>query len=287
VLIVAGFGFKVAAVPFHFWCPDAYEGAPTPVTAYLSVVPKVAGFAILTRFFFGAFSVPLDSAWDLRASIEWPMLLMLISALTMTLGNVAALTQTNMKRLLAYSSIAHAGYILMGVVALSRNGARGVLVYVLAYVFMNLGAFLVVTLVHHHEGTFDLRDYPGLMRRAPVLAVSLAFFLLSLIGIPPLVGFVAKLYVFAAVIEQGSGYYWFAVVGALNAAVAAFYYARVLKAVLIDREDEASAQKPAYRVAGLDQLWVVVLVLANLLPIVGWGLIDGWTSSALVLALAR
>jgi NADH-quinone oxidoreductase subunit N len=289
VLIIAGFGFKTAAVPFHFWCPDAYEGAPTPVTAYLSVVPKVAGFAILTRFFFGAFSVPLDAQapWTLYPSIEWPMLLMLVSALTMTVGNVAALTQTNMKRLLAYSSIAHAGYILMGVVALSRNGARGILVYVFAYLFMNLGAFLVVTLVHHHEGTFDLRDYTGLMRRSAVLAVSLAFFLLSLIGIPPLVGFVAKLYVFAAVIEQGSAYYWFAVVGALNAAIAAFYYARVLKAILIDREDEASAQKPAYRVAGLDQLWVIVLVLANLVPVLAWRLVDGWTSAALVLTLAR
>ena len=147
---------------------------------------------------------------------------MLVSVLTMTVGNVAALTQTNMKRLLAYSSIAHAGYIMMGVVALSENGARAMMIYLLAYLFMNLGAFLVVTLVHNQDGTFDLRDYPGLYRRAPFLTVAMAVFLLSLMGIPPLVGFMGKLYVFAAIIERGPAYYWYAVVGAVNAAIAAY-----------------------------------------------------------------
>src|SRR5512134_1600399 len=203
LLVLAGFGFKIAAVPFHFWCPDVYQGAATPVTALLSVLPKAAGLAIVLRFFYGAFSAPGASPWDLAGSIDWTALLMLISVLTMTVGNVAALTQTNMKRLLAYSSIAHAGYVMMGVVALSANGARGVMVYLLAYLFMNLGAFLVVTLVHLQDGTFDLRDYPGLYRRAPLLTVSMAIFLLSLMGIPPLVGFMGKLYVFAAVIEKG------------------------------------------------------------------------------------
>ncbi len=167
---------------------------------------------------------------------------MLLSVLTMTVGNVAALTQTNMKRLLAYSSIAHAGYLLMGVVALSENGARGLLVYLAAYLVMNLGAFLVVTLVHLHEGSFDLRDYPGLYRRAPFLTVAMAFFLLSLIGIPPFVGFLGKLYVFAAVIEQGYG--WYAVVGAVNAAIAAYYYFKVIKVMVIDAGNE---EKPAAR----------------------------------------
>ena len=165
----------------------------------------------------------------------------------MTLGNVAALTQTNMKRLLAYSSIAHAGYLLMGVVALSENGARGLLVYLAAYLVMNLGAFLVVTLVHLHEGSFDLRDYPGLYRRAPLLTLAMAFFLLSLVGIPPFVGFLAKLYVFAAVIEQGMGVY--ATIGALNAAIAAYYYFKVLKVMTIDagNEDKPALQARARR----------------------------------------
>jgi NADH-quinone oxidoreductase subunit N len=287
VLIFAGFGFKTAAVPFHFWCPDAYEGAPTPVTAYLSVAPKVAGFAILTRFCFGSLSLPLSTGWDLMPRIEWPQLLIVVSVLTMTVGNVAALTQTNMKRLLAYSSIAHAGYVLMGVVALSENGARGVMVYLFAYLLMNLGAFLVVLLVHQHEGTFDLRDYPGLMRRAPVLAVTLALLLLSLMGIPPFVGFVAKLYVFAAVIDKGlagggPAYFWLAAIGALNAAVAAFYYARVLKAIIIDRE-EVGAEKPSFRVPAIDRAWVVAFAIANLVPVLAWSVVEGWTKDALTL----
>ena len=281
VFVVAGFGFKTAVVPFHFWCPDAYEGAPTPVTAYLSVVPKAAGFAILTRFFFAGLSTPLMSAWELAPSVNWPALLMVLSALTMTVGNVAALTQTNMKRLLAYSSIAHAGYVLMGVVALSANGAAGVLVYLLSYVVMNLGAFLVVLLVHKHENTFDLRDYPGLLRRSPWLTAAMSVFLLSLMGIPPLVGFVGKFYVFAAVIERGSSYYWFAVVGALNAAIAAFYYMRILKTMVIDAEEVDAPAKPAVQLALADRGWLLALALANFVPVLLWHGVDTWVRHAL------
>jgi NADH-quinone oxidoreductase subunit N len=284
LFVFAGFGFKVAAVPFHFWCPDVYQGAPTPVTAFLSVAPKAAGFAIMLRFFFGGFAVPGDSPWDLSGSIDWPQVLMIVSVLTMTLGNVAALTQTNMKRLLAYSSIAHAGYIMMGVVALSENGARGVMIYLLSYLFMNLGAFLVVTLVHTHDGSFDLRDYPGLSRRAPLLTLAMVVFLLSLVGIPPFVGFMGKLYVFAAVVEQGSSYYWFAVAGAINAAIAAYYYFRILKTMVIDAGNEA---KPALKLPALDTAWVVVLALANVLPLFFWGRVEQWARGALTLYAGR
>lgn len=258
LLVLAGFGFKTAVAPFHFWCPDVYQGAPTPVTAFLSVAPKAAGFAIMLRFF--SQGMASGTGWELSGAIDWPRLLMVVSVLTMTVGNVAALTQTNMKRLLAYSSIAHAGFIMMGVVALSANGARALLVYLLAYVFMNLGAFLVVTLVHHHEGTFDLRDYPGLYRRAPGLTLAMAVFMFSLMGIPPLVGFMGKLYVFAAIIERGPSYWWYAVAGALNAALAAFYYARVLKTMIIDAPSE---EKPPLRLALPDAAWVFVLAAAN------------------------
>ena len=282
LLVLAGFGFKIAAVPFHFWCPDVYQGAPTPVTALLSVLPKAAGLAIALRFFYGAFSVPQRGPWDLSGSIDWTSLLMLVSVLTMTLGNVAALTQTNMKRLLAYSSIAHAGFLLMGIVALSENGARGLLVYLAAYLVMNLGAFLVVTLVHLHEGSFDLRDYPGLHRRAPLLTLAMAFFLLSLVGIPPFVGFLAKLYVFSAVIEQGRGAY--ATIAALNAAVAAYYYFKVLKVMIIDPGNEA---KPALELAPVDQLRLAALALANVVPLFFWDWIEGWARSALVLYAGR
>ena len=282
LLIVAGFGFKIAAVPFHFWCPDVYQGAATPVTALLSVLPKAAGLAITLRFFYGAFSTPVSSPWELEPSLSWPGLLMLISVLTMTIGNVAALTQTNMKRLLAYSSIAHAGYLLMGVVALSQNGARALLVYLAAYVFMNLGAFLVVTLVHLHEGTFDLRDYPGLYRRAPLLTMAMAFFLLSLVGIPPFIGFLGKLYVFASIIEKGYGVYAF--IGALNAAIAAYYYFRVLKVMTIDAGNE---DKPKLALAFADRAWLVTFALANLLPLLFWSRIEGWVKGSLTLYAGR
>jgi NADH-quinone oxidoreductase subunit N len=284
LLVFAGFGFKTASVPFHFWCPDVYQGAPTAVTAFLSVAPKAAGFAIMLRFFFGGLAVEGTGAWDLAGTIDWPHVLMIVSVLTMTVGNVAALTQTNMKRLLAYSSIAHAGYIMMGVVALSENGARGMMVYLLAYVFMNLGAFLVVTLVHNQDGTFDLRDYPGLSRRAPLLTVAMGLLLLSLMGIPPLVGFMGKLYVFAAIIEKGPSYWWFAVVGAVNAAIAAFYYARILKTMIIDAGNE---EKPAFRLPLADSAWILLLILGNVVPLFLWSHVEGWTRASLSLYAGR
>jgi NADH-quinone oxidoreductase subunit N len=284
LLVFAGFGFKTASVPFHFWCPDVYQGAPTPVTAFLSVAPKAAGFAIMMRFFYGGLAVEGTGPWDLTGTIDWPHVLMYVSVLTMTVGNVAALTQTNMKRLLAYSSIAHAGYIMMGVVALSENGARSLMVYLFAYVFMNLGAFLVVTLVHNQDGTFDLRDYPGLSRRAPFLTIAMAVFLLSLMGIPPFVGFMGKLYVFGAVIEKGPRYWWYAAVGAVNAAVAAFYYARVLKTMIIDAGNE---EKPAFRLPLADSAWVWLLLLGNLVPLFVWRYVDVWTRASLSLYAGR
>ena len=280
LLVFSGFGFKTATVPFHFWCPDVYQGAPTPVTAFLSVAPKAAGFAIMMRFFYAGLAAPRTGPWDLAGTIDWVHVLMIISVLSMTVGNVAALTQTNMKRLLAYSSIAHAGYIMMGVVALSQNGARALMIYLLAYLVMNLGAFLVVTLIHLHDGTFDLRDYPGLYRRSPFLALAMAVFLLSLMGIPPLVGFMGKLYVFAAVVERGPSYFWYAAVGAVNAAIAAYYYARVLKTMVIDNPP---AEKPPFRLAFADAAWVWILLLGNVLPLLWWARIDDWARASLSL----
>jgi NADH-quinone oxidoreductase subunit N len=291
LLVFAGFGFKTATVPFHFWCPDVYQGAPTPVTAFLSVAPKAAGFSLMLRFFFSGMSVEQAGPWDLVGSINWPYALMIISVATMTLGNVAALTQTNMKRLLAYSSIAHAGYIMMGVVALSQNGARALMVYVFAYLFMNLGAFLVVTLIHAHDDTFDLRDYAGMYRRAPFMTAAMAIFLLSLMGIPPLIGFMGKFYVFSAIIDKAllpdpayAWYRWYAVVAALNAAVAAYYYARILKTMIIDTGGE---EKPLLRLGALDQAWVFLLVLANVVPLLVWGPIEAQAGQLLTLYTGR
>ncbi len=284
LLVVAGFGFKTASVPFHFWCPDVYQGAPTPVTAFLSVAPKAAGFAVVTRFFWSGLSVREGAPLELTGTLGWQSFLILVSVLTMTVGNVAALTQTNMKRLLAYSSIAHAGYIMMGVVALSADGLRGLLVYLAAYLVMNLGAFLVVMLIHKEEGTFDLRDYAGMYRRAPFLTVAMAVFLLSLMGIPPLVGFMGKLYVFAAIIEKGPGLWWYAVVGAVNAAVAAYYYARVLKTMVIDEDEE---KRPALTFSRLDHAWVGAFAVANVVPLLFWTHIEAWARESLTLYAGR
>ena len=277
LLIVAGFGFKTALVPFHFWCPDVYQGAPTPVTALLSVAPKAAGFALLVRFFFGGMTTALSGPSELSAVIDWPSLLMVLSVASMTIGNLAAVTQTDMKRLLAYSSIAHAGYMLMGAVALSESGKRGLMIYVLTYLVMNLGAFLVVTLIHRHEGSFDLRDYSGLFRRQPLLTVAMAIFLLSLMGIPPLTGFMGKLYVFAALIEKGPALWWLAVAGALNAALAAWYYARVLRVMVIDTGDE----RPAWSLPAVDSAWLLLLAAANVLPLFYWERIEAWAKGSL------
>jgi NADH-quinone oxidoreductase subunit N len=275
VLVLAGFGFKIAAVPFHFWCPDVYQGAPTPVAAFLSIAPKAAGFAILVRFFLTGWPVPQGIGPS--GELDWPWIVMVLAALTMTVGNVAALTQTDMKRLLAYSSIGHAGFILMGLAAASATGTKGVVVYLLVYLAMNLGAFLVVAIIHAHEGSFDLRDYGGLWRRSPLLVGAMAFFLLSLTGIPPFLGFMAKLYVFAAVIERGAAL--LAVVGALNAAVAAFFYFRVLRAMVIDAD---GAERGPLLLGRADAVSLGVLAAANVLPLLSWNVVERVAAGAVL-----
>src|SRR5581483_6182276 len=224
VLILAGLGYKVASVPFHMWAPDVYTGAPIPITTFLAVGSKAAGFALLTRFFFPAISrLGAGGSWQALSGVEWPELLLVVCVLTMTLGNLAALHQTNMKRLLAYSSIAQAGYALMGVVILSDDGIRAMLFYLFAYYVMDAGAFLVVMIIANATGREDIEAYRGLAwRGGAVPAIALAIFLLSLTGIPATVGFIGKFYIFAAVIR--SQFYVLAVIGILNSVVSLYYY---------------------------------------------------------------
>lgn len=217
-LLAVGFGFKVALVPFHMWTPDVYEGAPTPVAAYMSVAAKAAGFAVIFRLFFSAFP-SLHQVWI------W--LFAALSVVTMTVGNIVALTQSNIKRLLAYSTIAHAGYLLLAVVAASDWAVASALYYLLAYAFMNLGAFAVVVALREGEREYlALDDYAGLGFQRPFLAAAMALFLLSLTGIPPTAGFLAKVYLFGAAVQ--AGYPWLVVIAVLNSVVAAYYYLRVL-----------------------------------------------------------
>ena len=217
-LLLVGFGFKISAVPFHMWAPDAYEGAPTSITALIATGSKAAAFASLLR-------VLLTSLRG--APLDWPMLMWGMAAITMTVGNVVALAQQNIKRMLAYSSIAHVGYMLVGVVAGGSLGNGSVLFYLLVYTFTTAGAFGAVLLLERNgREAVQLADYGGLATRHPVLAVALSVFLLSLIGIPPTAGFVGKFYLFGAAVK--SGYVWLAVIGVLNSAVAAYYYLRLI-----------------------------------------------------------
>jgi len=240
ILIMAGFGYKIASVPFHFWTPDVYEGAPTPVTAFLSVGPKAAGFAVLIRFFNVALASGSDGSthWAALATIDWPQILAVICAATMTLGNLAAIQQNNIKRLLAYSSIAHAGYVLMGVVVLSHDGVFATMFYLVVYYLMNLGAFLVVIILQDILGSEKIDDYKGLAYKAPIPAVAMGLFLVSLTGLPPTAGFIGKFYLFAAVIKAGPQFYWLAVVGLVNSVISLYYYARVLRAMFLNKPDK-------------------------------------------------
>jgi NADH-quinone oxidoreductase subunit N len=229
ILMLAGFGYKISAVPFHFWTPDVYEGAPVTVTAYLAVASKAAGFAMMIRFFtvsfFDSFTGP--GIWQAFAGVDWPLMVAILALLTMTLGNVVAIWQNNLKRMLAYSSIAHAGYMLLGVVVMSNAGISAVMLYFVMYFFMNLGAFYVVMVVADKIGSEDIDAYRGLGYRAPVIGVALTVFLVSLTGLPPTAGFIGKLYLFAAVIE--SDYLWLVIAAAINTVFSLYYYARVFR----------------------------------------------------------
>lgn len=235
VFILAGFGYKVVFVPFHMWSPDVYQGAPTPITAFLSVGSNAAGVAIMIRFFFPVVSRLGDQGdWLYLSGVEWPHFLLVVSMVTMTLGNLCALNQQNLKRLLAYSGIAHAGYILMGFVVLNNEGLKAMLFYIVVYLIMNLGAFLVVVIVANATGREDLEGYRGLAwRGAAIPAVCMAIFLFSLTGLPPLAGFVGKFFLFAAAIREE--FYLLAVVAIINSVISLYYYAGIVKTMFLDQ----------------------------------------------------
>jgi NADH-quinone oxidoreductase subunit N len=266
VMVAVGFGYKIAAVPFHMWSPDVYQGAPTPATAFFSVGPKAAGFAVLVRFYYTVFAVadPATSLWRLTSAVNWPLLFAVLSAVTMTVGNLVAVKQDNVKRLLAYSSIAHAGYMLMGFVLLSPAGLKAILFYLVVYLFMNLGAFYVVVLVGNATNGEDISNFAGLGSRAPFAAVALAVFLFALTGLPPFSGFIGKVYLFAEVINRGM--YWLVVVAGLNSVVGLYYYARIVRSMFLEEPRDASA----IPVAVVPRAMLVLLVAPTLLLGVYW-----------------
>ncbi len=239
IFILAGFGYKIVFVPFHMWSPDVYQGAPTPFTAFLSVASNAAGIAIMIRFFFPGVSRMVPGGdWTFVAGVEWPHVLLFVSMFTMTLGNLCALNQKNLKRMLAYSGIAHAGYMLMGLAVLNNDGLSAILFYVVVYLIMNLGAFLVVVMIANATGDEDIDTYRGLAwRGAAFPAICLAVFLFSLTGLPPFAGFIGKFFLFAAVLKQGGAFVILAVVAIINSVISLYYYAKVVKTMFLDNPD--------------------------------------------------
>lgn len=251
LFLLVGAGFKVAAVPFHMWAPDVYQGAPTPITAYLSVGSKAAGFAMFLRLF----------VWAL-ASIKIALILPLavLAAVTMFAGNLGAIPQRNLKRFLAYSSIAQAGYVIMALAMMTELGTQSVLFYLLAYVFSNIGAFAVIIAVSRKNGDTSFKAIAGLGKRSPLLGLALTIFILSLAGIPMLAGFISKFYVFAAVIEEG--YFWLAVVGMINSTIALYYYLNILREVYItEPANQEAIEISASLYAGIQICLIGVLVI--------------------------
>jgi NADH-quinone oxidoreductase subunit N len=256
-LMLVGFGFKISSVPFHMWAPDVYQGAPTTITSFIATGSKAAAFAALIRVLVVALR---------GAQADWSALLWGIAVLTMTVGNVVALAQSNLKRMLAYSSIAHVGYMLMGLVAGGAPGAGAILFYLLAYTFTTVGAFGAIGLcARAGEEAVEVGDYAGLARRHPVLALTLTLFMLSLVGIPPLAGFVAKFYLFGSAVR--AGYLWLTVIAVLNSAIAAYYYLRVIIYMYM-REPEGEGLSVAPSLAGGLALTIALvgLVLLGLMP---------------------
>ncbi len=279
-LLVTGTAFKIAAVPFHYWTPDAYQGSPTPVTGYLSVGPKVAAFALLLRLF-------VEALGPIRA--DWGLIIGVLAAITMTVGNLAALGQDNIKRMLAYSSIAHTGYIMVGLAVFAAApdpetqaaGIQGVLFYALAYTFMNLGAFACVAALQRRPGvTSQISTFAGLGRRAPLLGITLTLFLLSLVGIPPTAGFFGKAVIILSAVQGGGWLTVLAVILMLNAAAAAFYYLRVVVTMYM-REAPENARPVV--IGGLTRIGLVLAagatIAIGLLPALTGAMLD-WTMNA-------
>jgi NADH-quinone oxidoreductase subunit N len=256
-LLVVGFGFKVALVPFHQWAPDVYEGAPTSIAAFISAGPKAAGFAAFLRIF-------IDALQNLQS--EWIVVVTILAALTMTVGNLVAIAQRNIKRMLAYSSIAHAGYVLVALAAANKDGVSSAMFYLLVYCVMNIGAFGAVILARTEDGeSLLITDYAGLGFRKPLLALFLTIMLLSLAGFPPTAGFVGKFYIFRSAVA--SGQIWLVIIGAINTAISAFFYLRVVVTMYMKEPEEELHFRayPASLIVAL-LLAVVGVLLIGILP---------------------
>ena len=281
IMVLAGFGYKISAVPFHFWTPDVYEGAPTTITAYLSVAPKAGAFAMMIRFFNqvladGGAMNGLNSSSI--ATLPWADILSILAVITMTLGNVVAIQQDNIKRMLAYSSVAHAGYMLLAMPVMSGDSVYAIMIYLVMYLFMNLGAFFVVITIKNKTGGETFEDYKGLGWEMPFIGVVMTVFMMSLTGLPPTAGFIGKFYIFAALIKGGNSFYWLVLVGGINSVVSLYYYFRVVKVMFFEGEKSETIFQPPKIMAGM----LIVTALPTLLLGIYWVPIADWVQRSLV-----
>ncbi|MFU8859590.1 MAG: NADH-quinone oxidoreductase subunit N [Cyclonatronaceae bacterium] len=267
LMIIVGIGFKIAIVPFHFWAPDVYEGAPITITAFLAVASKIAAIAMMIRLFKVSFtdtvSIQVIGDWPVFAGLNWPVILAVMAALAMIAGNLTALRQDNIKRMLAYSSIAHAGYIMMGFVVLTDEGISAIMIYVFMYLFMNLGAFYVAMLFSNKVKTESIEHYKGLGFRAPLESIAMTVFLISLTGLPPTAGFIAKLYIFGAAVS--AGWIWLVLIAGVMTVISLFYYIRVVRNMFFFKSDGVS--EPLVFDAGSK-----VILLLLLIPVLLFGI---------------
>lgn len=267
IMIMAGFGYKISSVPFHFWTPDVYEGSPIPVTAFLAVTSSAAGFSVMIRFFAITFLKSFESIsgnWQIIDGIKWTEILMVLAIASMIIGNFVAIWQTSMKRLLAYSSIAQSGYIMLGLVVANQNGLAAMFVYLMAYLFMNLGAFYATMLIANKLNSDSIEDMKGLGYRSPVVCVFMAIFMFALSGVPATAGFIGKFYIFSALIEKHL--IWLAIVGLLNSVVSLFFYVKVIKYMFLMKPDEGYESKFQYSFG----YYIILLLFA--LPTIFFGL---------------
>ena len=277
LMILTGFGYKISAVPFHFWTPDVYEGSPVTITAFLSVASKTAGFAGFIRF--------AQIMFTNDPYLDWQIVLAVLAVITMTIGNLSAIWQSNAKRILAYSAIAHAGYVLMGMVVMDKVGISSMMIYLFMYAFMNLGAFAVIMLIANKIGSEDIDDYNGIGYKMPVLGALMVIFLVSLAGLPPTAGFIGKLYIFTALFEKGDLWLWLAVVGVLNSVVSLFYYAKIFRNMYLRGTNNENAEKWSFSPASIAV--VVLLAIPTLLLGVYFGPIVEWANNSAAMLFAN
>ena len=281
LMILAGFGYKISAVPFLFWTPDVYEGSPTTITAYLSVAPKAGAFALMIRFFNQVFADG-GAMGGLDASsfteFPWASILSLMAVVTMTLGNVVAIQQDSIKRMLAYSSIAHAGYMLLAMPVMSGDGIYAIMMYLFMYLFMNLGAFFVVITIKNQTGGESFDDYKGLGWEMPLVGVVMTIFMVSLTGLPPTAGFIGKFYIFAALIKGGNTFYWLVIIGGINSVVSLYYYLRVVKVMYFEGEKKESILYPPRVLSAMLIITAVPTIFLGLY----WSPVADWIKNSLV-----